>query len=199
MGAFPVLGFLGYGKRFQKHRKLFHSAFSQAQCHTFEKIQMMEARVLVNSLIITPESYDWHVRRFVLVHQEEYFDDRSHRFATTVVMKIAYGHRVQSDDDGYIKLGERFSHAFRALGSPGGTPPDFLPLCMFISAICVAYSRLFLLIVRHIPPWFPGAWWSRHGRDWKATVKDFFELPFEHVRRQMVYSLRTHQEMILFQ
>jgi hypothetical protein len=139
MGAFPVLGFLGYGKRFQKHCKLFHSAFSQAQCHTFEKIQMMEARVLVNSLIITPESYDWHVRRFVLVHQEEYFDDRSHRFATTVVMKIAYGHRVQSDDDGYIKLGERFSHAFRALGSPGGTHPT--------SYLCVCSSAQFASLI----------------------------------------------------
>jgi hypothetical protein len=135
LGTFPALSFLGYGKRFQRHRKLFHSTFSQAQCRTFEKTQTTEARALVKNLVRTPESYDWLVRRFVSTHRGGQFDDLSHRFATTLVMKIAYGHRVQSDDDEYIKIAERFSYALRASGSPGGTPPDFLPWRTFIGVI----------------------------------------------------------------
>jgi len=65
MGFFPTLGFLEYGKRFQKHRKLFNSVFSRSQNYTFEHIQTEEARVLLKSFIETqtPESYNWLVRR----------------------------------------------------------------------------------------------------------------------------------------
>jgi hypothetical protein len=55
------------------------------------------------------------------------------RYATTLVMKLAYGHQVLSDDDEYIKMGENFSSAFGKSGSPGTTPPDFLPLRTFFA------------------------------------------------------------------
>ena len=65
LGVYPSLAFLPYGKRFLKHRRLFHTVFSRAQNHTFEETQTEEARFLLRSLIEkgTPESYDWLVRR----------------------------------------------------------------------------------------------------------------------------------------
>jgi cytochrome P450 len=63
LGFYPSLTLLRYGKRFQKHRKLFHSVFSRAQIHTFEDTQTDEARVLLKGLIESPESYNWLVRR----------------------------------------------------------------------------------------------------------------------------------------
>ena len=63
LGYFPSLALLRYGKRFQKHRQLFHAVFSQAQIHTFEDTQIKGARVLLKGLIENPEAYDWLVRR----------------------------------------------------------------------------------------------------------------------------------------
>ena len=63
LGYYPSIGFLGYGKHFQKHRKLFHSVFSQEQIYAFEDAQTEEARVLLKGLIETPDSYDWLARR----------------------------------------------------------------------------------------------------------------------------------------
>jgi hypothetical protein len=63
LGFYPNLASLRYGKRFQKHRKLFHCVFSRTQICTFEDAQTEEARVLVKGLIKTPESYEWLARR----------------------------------------------------------------------------------------------------------------------------------------
>ena len=57
------LGSLGYGKRFQKHRKLFHSMFSQVQVHTYEDAQAEGARILLKDLMDAPESYNSLVAR----------------------------------------------------------------------------------------------------------------------------------------
>jgi hypothetical protein len=66
------VGFMGYNKRFQKHRKLFHSVFSKAQNYTFEGTQTKAAQVLVKDLIEAqiPEAYDGIVRRLAcFAHQ----------------------------------------------------------------------------------------------------------------------------------
>jgi hypothetical protein len=60
---------MGYNKRFQKHRKLFHSVFSKAQSHTFAGTQTKAAQVLVKELIESqnPESHNLLVRRLGLL------------------------------------------------------------------------------------------------------------------------------------
>jgi hypothetical protein len=125
---------MGYDKRFQKHRKLFHSVFSKAQNYTFEGAQTKAAQVLVKELIEaqTPESYDWLVRRSVVHPSTKELLLRCaviQRYATTLVMKIAYGHQILSDDDEYIKIADIFASAIAGSGSPGTTPPDVMPIC----------------------------------------------------------------------
>jgi hypothetical protein len=62
------------------------------------------------------------------------------RFAITLVMKLAYGHRILSDDDEYIKLAENASIALSSSGAPGMTPPDLLPICVFAAALVLVGS-----------------------------------------------------------
>lgn len=50
------------------------------------------------------------------------------RFATDVIMRVAYGHQItHSDDDPYVGITQRTSHVVGASGSPGSTPVDFFP------------------------------------------------------------------------
>jgi hypothetical protein len=43
-----------------------------------------------------------------------------------------------------------------------------------------------ICLVRHIPAWVPGAWWSKHGRAWRFAIHDILNIPFDQVRKQMV-------------
>jgi hypothetical protein len=62
----------------------------------------------------------------------------THRFATSLVMKVAYGYRILSDDDEYIKIAGNAPLAVAGSGLPGTTPPDLLPICAFSAAMGVA-------------------------------------------------------------
>jgi hypothetical protein len=204
LGCFPSLALLGYGKRFQKHRKLFNSVFSRAQTYTFEGAQLEEARFLVKSLIEcqTPESYDWLVRRSVRTNSgnqcEPFKVLAVSRYATTLVIKIAYGHQILSDDDEYIKISEANSQAVSRSGAPGTTPPDFMPICTKTAATPGQYTSLTILQVRHVPAWVPGAWWSKYGRDWRFAMQDLFNIPFDRVRQQMVGVQRCREILSCF-
>ena len=57
------------------------------------------------------------------------------RFSTTLVMKIAYGYQIVSDDDDYIRIAENISIAGNRSGTPGMAPPDLIPIRMFSPAI----------------------------------------------------------------
>lgn len=50
------------------------------------------------------------------------------------IPKLAFAHilmRVGIDDnDRYIEIADKFSHAMANAGTPGGTPPDIFPFCM---------------------------------------------------------------------
>ena len=50
------------------------------------------------------------------------------RFGAAVIMKIAYGHQIETDDDEYIKLTENVSLAHVDAGDPGTAPVDFFPI-----------------------------------------------------------------------
>lgn len=38
------------------------------------------------------------------------------RFTQALILDIAYGHTVNSDDDEYVELGEKGNHAFATVG-----------------------------------------------------------------------------------
>ena len=58
------------------------------------------------------------------------------RFGAAVIMKIAYGHQIESDDDEYIKLTENVSLAHVDAGDPGTAPVDFFASREF-RGICI--------------------------------------------------------------
>lgn len=49
------------------------------------------------------------------------------RFATAIIIRIAFGHQISSDDDPYVKISQDAGYALSNAGSPGSTPVDFFP------------------------------------------------------------------------
>jgi hypothetical protein len=87
----------------------------------------------------TPESYELLVRRSTnFSHGRKFLLSVFvvQRYSTALVINIAYGHQILSDDDEYIKIAENSSEAIARAGSAGTTPPDLLPICEF-----PAYSK----------------------------------------------------------
>lgn len=50
-------------------------------------------------------------------------------FATSIVLHIAYGHEILSEDDPYVQITADSSYAITHCGPPGGTPVDLFPIC----------------------------------------------------------------------
>ncbi|KAF9002128.1 putative O-methylsterigmatocystin oxidoreductase [Cyathus striatus] len=151
MGWTRTLSMLPYGKRFQKHRRLLQEYLNQKQCLTYQPLQTQLARRLLVRLVDNPQ--DW----------------RSHfeRFSTEIIVKIAYGMDIISDDDPYIDISATALHSLSSCGSLGSTPVDFIPL------------------LKYFPSWFPGTYYAFKARSFYPAVRKMHEYPFEAVMRQL--------------
>ncbi|GJE94425.1 cytochrome P450 [Phanerochaete sordida] len=148
VGWDDMLAFLPY-ERFQAQRKVFHQAFTRPGCVPFRAIQLQQAQVLLKNLLRDPAR---HV-------------DHTGRFATAVVMEIAYGHKIVSDDDPYIAIAGEINDILGAIGDVSIV--DFFPA------------------LQHIPAWFPGAGFKRTALHFNETVKKTRTKPLNMVRREM--------------
>ncbi|KAG5650207.1 hypothetical protein H0H81_000308 [Sphagnurus paluster] len=102
-GWVRTVSFIGYGKLFQKHRRLLQEYLKASSCVSYQPIQIRETHMLLQNLLSDETSYDKFLRR------------------------VAYGHQVLSDDDTYVKITEGASHGLGNAGPPGSTPIDFFP------------------------------------------------------------------------
>lgn len=72
---------------------------------------------------------------------------------------IGYGHRIESYDDEFFSVGERFIKYGAAATTP--TLLDIHPICKptyFIDALIIGALRCTFLLVASLPSWAPGAW-----------------------------------------
>ncbi|KAF5347272.1 hypothetical protein D9756_009969 [Leucocoprinus leucothites] len=152
MGWVPTLTFIGYGKRFQKHRRLLQQYFSKQKVVQYQPIQLREARRLALNLLDNPGEHEAMTRRF----------------SAAIIIRIAYGHEIKSDDDPYIKIVEDTGHAVTHCGPPGSTPVDLFP------------------ILQYFPSWFPGTYFAEKAREFNKYIRALHEYPFSQVRKQMV-------------
>ena len=50
------------------------------------------------------------------------------RFTTAVIIKIAYGHDIVSDDDYFLQVADEIGYVINNSGAPGNTPIDWIPI-----------------------------------------------------------------------
>jgi cytochrome P450 len=136
---------------FRKHRKLFQSAFSPASIIQYRDKQEDLARALVKQIIRSPTQW-----RPLLT-----------RFASSLVLSIAYGIRITDENDPYIILADKIATYFAMCGSPGSTMVDIAPL------------------IRRLPKWFRVFPSLNFARDNYSLVREFIEAPFASVKTRM--------------
>ncbi|KAF7441180.1 hypothetical protein PC9H_001529 [Pleurotus ostreatus] len=105
MGWDHNVAFFPYGRRFRKHRKLLQSYLSQQFTVKFRPIQEFNARYLAKGLVENTRDFKYYISRYTI----------------SVIMRIAYGHQILSDDDEYMPLVENVAYAQNNGGPPGGT------------------------------------------------------------------------------
>ncbi|KAJ3491620.1 hypothetical protein NLI96_g552 [Meripilus lineatus] len=157
LGWHDILAFLPYGEEFHKTRKLFTEALSPSGVRVFQDIQSTQTHLLLKSLLTAPDNFSEHVRRF----------------ASAVILEIAYGHRIQTDDDPYLQSTEHINQSLAGAGEPGMTAIDHIP------------------ILKHFPAWFPGAAVIRHCNmssfisEFRPILQSAIRKPFTDVRQKM--------------
>ncbi|KAJ6493028.1 cytochrome P450 [Mycena sanguinolenta] len=151
LGWTYMLSFMRYGEMFTRHRQVHQSFFSRHKCAEFEPMQTQEARRLVRNLFASPT--------------EKYGAVLS-KFATSILVQVVAGHKIDSDDDPYLGLSKMVYQVFSVTGPPGGTPIDFFPS------------------LRYFPSWFPGAYYAGVARAWRPVVRKLYDYPLECVQRQ---------------
>jgi hypothetical protein len=111
-------------------------------------------------------------------------------FSTAIVMRVAYGHRVVSDDDEFIRLANDQNYALQNSGTPGSTLIDLFPFCkhhlLITSSRYLTNGSIVGIQVRHMPRWFPGTYYANFARDWRPAIEKMHNVPFEIVQMQMV-------------
>jgi Cytochrome P450 len=103
--------FMGYTKQWRELRKIMHSILTATQAVNYQPLQMYETRQLCVDLLDTPEQFYHHTRRYT----------------TSVVMQVAYGHRVPNWDDKDVKDIYLVLDNFTKVTAPGEWIVDSFP------------------------------------------------------------------------
>ncbi|KAJ0164483.1 O-methylsterigmatocystin oxidoreductase [Colletotrichum tanaceti] len=111
MGWGKTLTFLPFGPRWQMHRKLLQTSFSNTNVRQWYPLQITEARKSVRNIIYNPEKWETSMKRF----------------AVAVVLKVSYGIDVQDDSDPYVKIAEDAMYATGNGGIPANSIVDIFP------------------------------------------------------------------------
>ncbi|KAH7149967.1 cytochrome P450 [Dactylonectria estremocensis] len=111
MGWGMTLTFLPFGKRWQMHRKLLQTSFSNTNVRRWHNLQMTEARRTVRNILRRPDSWETSLRRL----------------AVAIVLQVSYGTEVPHDDDPYIQIANDAMYATGNGGAPANSIVDLVP------------------------------------------------------------------------
>ncbi|RSL42374.1 hypothetical protein CEP53_012230, partial [Fusarium sp. AF-6] len=112
MGWGKTLTFLPYGRRWQMHRRLLQTSFSNTNVRRWHKLQITEARRTVRNMMAKPGSWETSLRRL----------------AVAIVLQVSYGTEVPRDDDPYIQIANDAMYATGNGGAPANSIVDLVPL-----------------------------------------------------------------------
>ncbi|RDB17663.1 hypothetical protein Hypma_001219 [Hypsizygus marmoreus] len=143
-----ALPLMPYGKTFQRHRRMLHQHLLADRAISYRPTQLREAYAVLKSLLENGVEWEKVIQRY----------------STAIIMDVAFGHQVTSDDDIYVKLAEEAEKVVNNAGS-GGSPMDVFPF------------------LRYFPSWFPGAYYAGYARDNRKVIEEVHNYPFEQMQR----------------
>ncbi|PPQ87697.1 hypothetical protein CVT25_011464 [Psilocybe cyanescens] len=109
-------GFMKYGERWRRHRRLMHHNFHPTAALRFRPHSLRAARNLLNRFLDIPNDVIGNLRHM----------------AGETIMSIAYGLAVKPKDDPYIRTAEKGVHPLVAAAVPGAFLVDMLPFLKYV-------------------------------------------------------------------
>ncbi|EPS93959.1 hypothetical protein FOMPIDRAFT_48847 [Fomitopsis schrenkii] len=113
------LAFMPNTDRWKRHRKWFQHGFQvKRRLDEYIPIQQRETRRILSDLLVEPDAYMSHIKRF----------------AAATMLEIGYGHTVTSLDDDYIHMIDSALDGMFLAGNPGSMMVDFFPPLKYVPA-----------------------------------------------------------------
>ncbi|KAF9061660.1 cytochrome P450 [Rhodocollybia butyracea] len=138
-----------YSDRWRLHRKTFHQYFQPRQVPEFYPILRESASSLLTKLLHDPEDFIDHVRHH----------------AGSIILKVVYGHQMQSKNDHYVNLADKAVKGLSQAIAHGSFLVDFAP------------------ILSYIPSWFPGATFKKKAEFWAHDSTETRDGPWVELKK----------------
>ncbi|KAI0083867.1 cytochrome P450 [Irpex rosettiformis] len=148
---------MDYSEKSKKQRKYLQSYFQKGRLQDYYGIQIKEVHQLLNDFLNDPKAYRGHIRRM----------------AAGITMMVAYGHKVESEDDEFLAIADKGVATIEAAGAIGAHIVDFVPW------------------LRYIPDWFPGASIKNVPPGTRENLQTFISVPYERVKQRMIEGTAT--------
>jgi hypothetical protein len=102
------------------------------------------------------------------------------------MLKIAYGYRVQGEQDPIVKTVELAMENFaEVFGKLDGYMVDYFPLCKH-QHFSLGSVLLTNGLVKVLPDWFPGAGFKIAAKKYAQTFQSMAQLPFDYIKTSIV-------------
>ncbi|KAG9317635.1 cytochrome P450 [Chiua virens] len=88
--------------------------------------------------------------------------------AGAIILRISHGYEVKENNDPFVDLADKAVDQFSKSTATGAFLVDVIP----------ALAR--------VPEWFPGAGFKRQAKEWRATLDEMVNQPYQFVKDQMV-------------
>ncbi|TGO84600.1 hypothetical protein BPOR_0486g00010 [Botrytis porri] len=150
MGWGRTLTFLPWGSRFKAHRTHLQTAFTKTSIVRYREVQEYEARQALYTITQRPDDWEISLRRF----------------ASAIVLRVAFGITLKNDDDEYIKIAADAINATGNGGSPGATVIDYFPF------------------LRNLPHWLVPSKAIKHAKNWGPAINRLHDVPFAAARKK---------------
>jgi len=182
-----------YGNTWRIHRRLFHRFLNVSVVDQFDDKIHRAVNVFLLRLFDSPERFMNHAHLYACPHLISAFS-RAHSvpfcrgsLTGSLALSVTYGVNVESEKDYfYLPSGDAVSVA-EAVVIPRAFFVDALPIRMSPSQELLPKNELnlFILAVKYVPEWFPGAGFQTFARTAKAKLDKLINVPFQHVKESL--------------
>ncbi|KAF8843183.1 cytochrome P450 [Paxillus ammoniavirescens] len=87
--------------------------------------------------------------------------------AGAIILRISHGYQVKENQDPFVDLADKAVDQFSASTITGAFMVDVIPA------------------LRHVPSWVPGAGFKIKAKEWRATLEQMVQQPYQFVKDQM--------------
>ncbi|KAK0491976.1 cytochrome P450 [Armillaria luteobubalina] len=161
----PIMGMIGELMDFKKSLVLLPYGARFRNQRRLVHHELSSHSAMNQSQLIIEHETSRLLRRLSV--EPEHLSNHIRKTTGAIMLRIIYGYEIQEENDPFLELVERSTHYFALAMTPG------------------KFLVNLILIMRHVPDWFPGAGFKQIAKEWRATIYDLVDRTHNHVKQQM--------------